>query len=58
MRAIELIKALLKKGWVIERIHGSHYVLKKGEQTEVIPAHGGKDLPKGLAEAIKKRRNL
>ncbi len=58
MKAIDIVKALLDRGWVIDRIHGSHYILKKGDQTEVIPVHGNRDLPKGLADAIKKRRSL
>ena len=57
MRGIELVKQLQKKGWEIDRIHGSHYIMKKGNQTETIPCHNT-DLPKGLLQAIKKRTGL
>ncbi len=57
MKGIDLVKELKKKGWVVDRVRGSHYVLKNGDRTEVIPCHG-KDLPIGLLNAIKKRTGL
>ena len=43
----DLLDLLLKNGWKIDRIQGSHHILKKDGQTEVVPVHG-KDVPKGL----------
>lgn len=57
MKGIEVVKLLKQKGWVVDRVHGSHYIMKKGNQTEVIPVHN-KDLPTGLLNAIKKRTGL
>lgn len=57
MKGIEVVKQLKKMGWVVDRIHGSHYIMKKGNQTEVIPVHN-KDLPIGLLTAIKKRTGI
>ncbi len=57
MKGIELVKQMQKEGWVIDRINGSHYIMKKDGQIEVIPVHN-KDLNKGLEKSIKKRRGL
>lgn len=57
MKDKDLLKLLLKNGWKVERIKGSHYVLKKGQQVETIPIHG-KDMKKGLENAILKRTGL
>ena len=57
MTGKELVKQLQKKGWEIERTNGSHYIMKKGSQTEVIPVHNF-DLAPGLLHAIKKRTGL
>ena len=48
---------LKKNGWHVDRIHGSHFIMKKGKQTEVIPVHNT-DIPVGLLTAIKKRTGL
>ena len=55
MSGKELMKRMLKDGWVLERINGSHHVMKKGNQTEIVPVHGNKDIPNGLLNKILKR---
>ena len=57
MKGLEVVKRLQKMGWKIERIKGSHHVMKKGNKTEVIPCHNT-DLPPGLLNAIRKRTGL
>lgn len=57
MRGKDVVKQLQKQGWIIDRVHGSHYIMKKGNQTETIPCHNT-DLPPGLFHAIKKRTGL
>ena len=57
MKDKELLKLMLKDGWKVERIRGSHHVLQKGEQTEILPIHG-RDVPTGLLNAILKRTGL
>lgn len=57
MKDKDLLKLLIQDGWEIKRIKGSHHVLQKGTQTEVIPIHG-KDIPTGLLNAILKRTGL
>ena len=57
MRDKDLLKAFLRDGWEEVRIHGSHHIIKKGNQTETIPVHG-KDVAPGLLNAILKRTGL
>ena len=57
MKGKDLVKLLKKDGWRIVRIRGSHYVMRKGNQTEIIPVHNT-DIPNGLANAIMKRIGL
>jgi predicted RNA binding protein YcfA (HicA-like mRNA interferase family) len=53
----DLLALLLKNGWHIDRINGSHHILRKGNQTLSLPVHG-KDLAKGLENAIKKKAGI
>lgn len=53
----ELLKLLLKDGWEIYSIKGSHHHLRKGNKTETLPVHG-KDMKIGLLKAIIKRTGL
>lgn len=57
MKDKDLLKLLLKNGWEVDRINGSHHVLKKNGQIEVLPIHN-KDVPTGLLEKILKRTGL
>ncbi|MBP3626234.1 MAG: type II toxin-antitoxin system HicA family toxin [Peptococcaceae bacterium] len=58
MTGKELLRLLRKNGWSIERIHGSHHVLRKGEQTITVPIHGNSDMKKGLLLHILKQTGL
>lgn len=57
MTGKELIKLLKNDGWYLDRVKGSHHVMKKGNKTEIIPVHN-KDLPLGLVNSIMKRTGL
>ena len=57
MKDKDLLKLLKQNGWELARIRGSHHVLQKGSQTEVVPVHG-KDVPTGLLNKILKRTGL
>jgi predicted RNA binding protein YcfA (HicA-like mRNA interferase family) len=49
----DLIAELEKSGWQLDRIRGSHHILKKGGRTVTIPCHNS-DLPKGTEAALRK----
>jgi predicted RNA binding protein YcfA (HicA-like mRNA interferase family) len=55
----QLIKALLKHGFAVERIKGSHHIIKHadGRQT-VVPVHGAETIGPGLLNKILKDTEL
>ena len=57
MKDKDLVKLLLRNGWVLKGTTGSHRRLEKDGQIEVIPVHG-KDMKIGLLMKILKRTGL
>ncbi|MCD5407135.1 MAG: type II toxin-antitoxin system HicA family toxin [Desulfotomaculum sp.] len=59
MKPKELIKKLKAEGWYIDRIQGSHYILKHPNKLgrPVIPYHN-KDLKSGTLNNILKQAGL
>ncbi len=57
MRAKELIKKLEQDGWQLDRIHGSHHIMKKGSQTVSIPVHNT-DMKQGTLNKLLKQTGL
>lgn len=59
MTSSEIIKILLKNGFIIDRIKGSHHLLlnKETKIRVVVPMHK-KDLPKGTVYEIIKQSGL
>jgi predicted RNA binding protein YcfA (HicA-like mRNA interferase family) len=60
LKSNELLRLLLKGGWVIKRQSGSHMILEhplKKEQV-VFPNHGSKEVGKGLEIKIRKLAGL
>jgi len=52
------VRALLKLGFKLDRIRGSHHILRHdGPPVRAIsvPVHGNKSLPKGTLQAIVKK---
>ena len=50
----DLLKLLLKDGWKLVSVKGSHHKITKTGKTDIIPVHF-KDVKKGLLAAILKR---
>ena len=52
----EMLKLLRKYGWVVERIHGSHYIHTKPGREEIVsvPVHGNRTLKMGIQREILK----
>jgi len=57
MRDKDLLKQLLKDGWVEKSVNGSHHKLVKGNRTVVVPVHG-EDLKKKTLNSILKQAGL
>lgn len=58
MKDKELLKLLLKEGWKVDRIKGSHHQLSKNGFPPVTIAVHGKDMKKGLELAVLKTAGL
>jgi len=56
----QLVQILVKEGWYIDKIKGSHYKLKHSQKPKpvVIPVHGSQDLKKGLLKDLLKDTGL
>jgi predicted RNA binding protein YcfA (HicA-like mRNA interferase family) len=50
----KIVRRLVKEGFVLVSIAGSHHKFRKGAVTLIVP-HPKKDLPKGTARAIAKQ---
>jgi len=57
MKPKDLVKRLKQNGWEVDRVHGSHYILTKGNETVSIPVHNT-DLKPGLLNSILKKTGL
>ena len=51
----QVIKKLQAEGWKIDRVNGSHHILRKGNLSVTVPVHGATDLKKGTLESIIKK---
>lgn len=53
---------MMKNGWVVKEIEGSHFNMIHPEHPELgkvsVPVHGNKDLKRGTFARIKKRTGL
>ncbi len=48
-----LVRYLQERGWVLDRIHGSHFIMvKAGHRPIPVPVHGARDLPIGLVRRV------
>ena len=60
LRGKEMVRLLERHGWAVARVHGSHYILKKEGEPEVItvPVHGNKTLKVGIQKAMLKTAGI
>ncbi|KQT66246.1 MULTISPECIES: type II toxin-antitoxin system HicA family toxin [unclassified Aureimonas] len=61
LSARDVVKALERSGFVVERVRGSHHKLVHPgppKRTIVVPVHGHRDLPIGTLRAILEQSGL
>lgn len=56
----EVVAALLRAGFVVDRQTGSHVVLvhQTKQRTAAVPVHGGRDVPSGTLHRVLKQAGL
>jgi predicted RNA binding protein YcfA (HicA-like mRNA interferase family) len=57
----EMCKTLERKGWVLQRIKGSHHIYAHDDHPETIisvPVHGNRSLKTGMQRGIMKDADL
>lgn len=57
MKDKDFYKLLLKNGWELKSINGSHHKLTKNDKIIILPIHN-KDLKKGLENKLRKETGL
>jgi predicted RNA binding protein YcfA (HicA-like mRNA interferase family) len=58
-KSADLIRELIKAGWTLDRVRGSHHVFKHPDRPgRVVVPHPKKDLGIGLLTAIRKQAGL
>jgi predicted RNA binding protein YcfA (HicA-like mRNA interferase family) len=50
----ELIKKLVKDGWVPDRVNGSHHIMRKNGVSLSVPVHANRDLSPGILNTLLK----
>ncbi len=62
MKVRDVIKAMEKDGWVIDRTRGDHRQYRHPERPEAgtvtVPGHPGDDMPVGTLNSILKKAGL
>ena len=54
-----MIKALIRLGWSLARVEGSHHILfAPGRATLSVPVHRGRPLREGTARAILRQASI
>jgi predicted RNA binding protein YcfA (HicA-like mRNA interferase family) len=46
------VRFLLSEGFTLERVHGSHHIMRRGEHRTTVPIHGAKVLKIGTLRGI------
>jgi predicted RNA binding protein YcfA (HicA-like mRNA interferase family) len=58
MSGKDLVKLLKKNGWILDRIKGSHHILRKNGDSLAVPVHKNEDLKPGIFNSLKKKAGL
>ena len=48
----EMLRFLMREGFVVIRVRGSHHVLARGEMDTVVPVHGNRVMAVGTLRKI------
>jgi predicted RNA binding protein YcfA (HicA-like mRNA interferase family) len=55
MSGKDFIKKLMKDGWTLDRVKGSHHIMRKEGITLSVPVHKNEDLDTGIYNELLKK---
>jgi predicted RNA binding protein YcfA (HicA-like mRNA interferase family) len=55
MSGKDFVKRLMKDGWKLDRVKGSHNIMRKDGISLSIPVHGSEDLKPGILNDLNKK---
>lgn len=58
MNGKQIIKIMKAEGWILDRINGSHHIMKKNNKTVPVPVHGSADIWIGVIAKIEKQSGV
>lgn len=58
MKSSELHRLIKKKGWILVRSKGSHYIYEKDGKRVSVPYHGSTEVAKGIQKKIEEEMGL
>jgi predicted RNA binding protein YcfA (HicA-like mRNA interferase family) len=58
MSGKDFVKLLKKNGWILDRVKGSHHIMRKDGVSISVPIHTNEDLKQGILNSLKKQAGL
>ena len=55
MSGKDFVKKLMKDGWELDRVKGSHHIMRKNGVCLSVPVHGNEDLKPGIFNDLNKK---
>ena len=55
MSGKDLVKKLMKDGWELDRVRGSHHIMRKNGICLSVPVHRNEDLKPGILNDLNKK---
>ena len=55
MSGKDFINKLMKDGWELDRVKGSHHIMRKHDICISVPVHSNEDLKTGILNALNKK---
>ena len=55
MSGKDFVKKLMKDGWELDRVKGSHHIMRKCGISLSVPVHGNEELKPGIFNELNKK---
>jgi predicted RNA binding protein YcfA (HicA-like mRNA interferase family) len=59
MSGKDMCRALARQGWLLDRIHGAHYIYRHPDgRTVSVPVHGSRTLKRGTQRSVMRAADM